>query len=238
MFMQLMSWERGNAALYPRFYTSLRGLPYRKGPFSHHLSVSEAVTLHINGPNGPDDWHQELSIFLSPPLTVILYLCILFLSFPVCLWLSAPPPLAFSLCPVFSILGLLSINHLSYHCDILWPHWGSLWCDLASSWFSCRVILCMSVPLSVAHNSDTVSFPASAQLFILFSCERMELSRCITDFSFSGQAYCFPWPLHLKSVETGLFFMSINGLLSWIHEGMLAFWSSLRGYCTVLSQGA
>lgn len=81
----------------------------------------------------------------------------------------------------------------------------------------------MSVTLSVAHNSDAVSFPASPELFIVFSCERMELSRCVTDLSFSGQARCFPWPQHLKSVETGLFFMSINGLFSCIHEGMLAF---------------
>lgn len=31
--------------------------------------------------------------------------------------------------------------------------------------------------------------------------------------------------------------MPINGLFSCIHEGMLAFWRALRGYCTILSQG-
>lgn len=41
----------------------------------------------------------------------------------------------------------------------------------------------------------------------------------------------------LKICWNRLFFMSINGLFSWIHEGMLAFWRGLRGYCAVLSQG-
>lgn len=143
----------------------------------------------------------------------------------------------FFLLPVFAILAEMTINRLSYRCDVLQPHWGRLLCDLASSWFSCRVILSISVPLSAALNSNTATLLASTELFILFSCERMELSRCITDLGFSGRAHCFPWPSHLKSVETGLFFMPINGLFSWIHEGMLvsSTQSGAPGFCSIFT---
>lgn len=205
LFMPVMSWERRSTALCPHVYTSLWGLPYRKGPFSHHPSVSEAVTLHVNGPNGLTTGTKRSPSFPLLPPALLLYFCILSLPpIPASAYVS----LSFSLNPVFGILALTSINHLSCHCDVLRPHWGNLRCDLASSWFSCRVILCMSVPLSVAHNSDAASFPASSELFILFSCERMELSRCITGFTFSGQAHCFPWPLHFKVCWNGPFFFS------------------------------
>lgn len=41
--------------------------PGGEGPLPHHPSVTEAVTLLSNGPNGLDDWHRAHSIFLSPP---------------------------------------------------------------------------------------------------------------------------------------------------------------------------
>lgn len=155
MFMQLMSWERGNAALYPRFYTSLRGLPYRKGPFSHHLSVSEAVTLHINGPNGPDDWHQALSIFLSPPLTLILYLCILFFFFP---------SLLMALCPPSRIFSLSCFQHFgpAVHKSLV----ISLWHTPAPLrqpvvWFSLKLIFVPSDTLYVSASVSRTQFGRS-----------------------------------------------------------------------------
>lgn len=58
----------------------------------------------------------------------------------------------------------------------------------------------------------------------------MELSQYVIDFSFSGRGHCFPWPSCLKSVETGPFFMSINGLFSSICGGMQAF---LKGFMRI-----
>lgn len=206
--MPVMSRGRRNQpssfSLCPRNYTSIQGLPYRKG---HFPIIPQSVRPLLSTLMDQMDRRLAPSA-LQPPTLNFISCSFFFLSLPspLRLFLSLCLCLSTSLNPVFSILATLSINHLSDRCDVPWPCWGGLWCDLDSSWFSCRVILCMSVPLSVAHNSDTASFPASPELFILFSCERMELSRCITDFSFSGQAYCFPWPPHLKSVETGLFF--------------------------------
>ena len=197
-------------------HTSLQGLPCRQGPFSHHLSVSEAVTLHINGPNGLTTGTNSPLSFSPYSLYYSVYIFFLSFLFPVCICLSA----SFFFFPFGSAVH----KSLSYHSDVLWPCWGDLRCDLSSSWFSCRMILCMSVLLSVTQNSDTASYAHGSELFILFSCQRMELSRCITDCSFAGQAHCFPWLLRLKSVETGLFLMPINGLFSWIHEGTLGFW--------------
>lgn len=186
--MSVMSW--------PHYNPSLQGLPYRKGPFSHHPSVSEAVTLHINGPNGRTTGTKRSS---SSLFTLLMRLCLLF-------FISKPTSCSHFLSIVFfSVLSQLSINHLSFHCDVPRPHWGSLWCELASSWFSCSVIL-MYVSASVNRTQFGHSeFSSPLKTFILFSCKRMELNQCITDFSFSGQAHCFIWPQHLKSVETGPF---------------------------------
>lgn len=54
----------------------------------------------------------------------------------------------------------------------------------------------MSMLLSVAAPPQP-----NLSFYILFSCERMDLSQYVTDFQFSGQARCFPWPLRFKSVE-------------------------------------
>lgn len=236
--MPVMNWGRRNrpssAALCPRNYTSLQGLPYRKG---HFPIIPQSVRPLLCTLMEQMDWRLAPSaphISLSPSLyysVFVYFLCVSHSAY------SSP----------FTSLSHVFYQSCFQHCGlaVYKSHVLSLrrpplrqpvlWFSLEL--ISCRVIVCMSVPLSVAHNSDTASFPASPNFFILFSCKRMELSRCVTDFSFSGQAHCFPWPPHLKSVETGLFFMSINGLFSCIHEGMLAFWRDLRGYCTILSQG-
>lgn len=58
----------------------------------------------------------------------------------------------------------------------------------------------MSILLSDAAPPPSPPQP-NLSFYILFSCERMELSQYVTDFGFSGQARCFPWPLDFKSVE-------------------------------------
>ncbi len=69
----------------------------QEGPFSHHPSVSEAVALHINGPNGlTTGTRPSPSFFL--PLTLLLCLCVLSLPFPVCSFLSLFLSLSFHIC--------------------------------------------------------------------------------------------------------------------------------------------
>lgn len=99
------------------------------GPFSHHPSVIEAVALHINGANGLTTGTRRSPHSTTLPCILSLPPPPLLIPLPSLPW----PPVSIS--PVFGFAAGLSINHLSYHCDVLRPHWGSLCYDLALSWF-------------------------------------------------------------------------------------------------------
>ena len=216
LFMPAMSRGRRNrpssAALRPRNYTSLQGLPCRKG---HFPIIPQSVRPLLCTLMDQMDRRLAPSALRPPPpslppsLTLLSSLCVLSLPFPVCsaLSLSSLPSLTFSLHPVFSILCVavdksLVISLWRTPAPLRQPVvWFSLELIFRAEWYFVCQCLCQS------HTIRTQRvFQPALKLFILFSCERMELSRCITDLSFSGQAHCFPWLPHLKSVETGLFF--------------------------------
>lgn len=166
--MPVMNWGRRNrpssAALCPRNYTSLQGLPYRKG---HFPIIPQSVRPLLCTLMEQMDWRLAPSaphISLSPSLyysVFVYFLCVSHSAY------SSP----------FTSLSHVFYQSCFQHCGLAVYKSHVLSLRRAPAplrqpvlWFSlelisCRVIVCMSVPLSVAHNSDTASFPASPELF-------------------------------------------------------------------------
>lgn len=93
---------------------------------------------------------EQMDWQLAPGTPHTLYF--LYLSPRLLITLPSLPWLPVSISPVFSIAAGLSINHLSYHCDVLRPHWRSLCYDLASSWFRAEwyfVCQCLRQPHTI-----------------------------------------------------------------------------------------
>lgn len=230
LFMPVMYWGRKNlpssAALCPHYYTSLQD--------SHFPIIPHSVRPLLSTLMDQMDWRpapSTLRLSLSPSL-----------YYTVCLWILSFFSSSSFLTRRISLFVSPLPSHIFFKSCFL--HFGSavhksfvisLWCSLARLrqpvvWFSFNLIFVQSDTLYVSASVSCTQFghsEFSSQPWTSLFMRENGIKLVHYRLQYFWPSILFSLAVALKVCWNGPFFMSLNGLFSWIHKGMVAFWRDL-----------